>query len=75
MIPPPPPNLLLSQVQPPNENERNLSEAIGGAAIAIVKALKSDPKEKSSHAVSALGADPGVSPGHAVDLRMKITNN
>ena len=36
-----------------------------------MKALKTDPKEKSSDAVSAPGAGPGVLPGRAVDLRMK----
>ena len=47
--------------------KESLSEAIGGAAVATVKALKTDPKEKSSDAVSAPGCGPGVSP----DLQIK----
>ena len=50
----------------------------GVAAVAIVKALKSDPKEKAGDDSLSSGAvcpgaqpGPGVSPGRAVDLRMK----
>ena len=58
--------------------KESLSEAIGGAAVAIVKALKSEEKAKdSSQSSCALSsgtqsaAGPGVSLGRAVDLRMK----
>ena len=65
---------------PKRDRKESLSEAIGGAAVAIVKALKSDSEEKakdSSQSSCALSsgtqsaAGPGVSPGRAVDLRMK----
>ena len=67
----PPESPAFSSSAPKRARKESLSETIGGAAVAIVKALKTDPKEKSSDAVSAPGAGPGVSPGHAVDLRMK----
>ena len=69
-----------SSSAPKRARKESLSKAIGGAAVAIVKALQTDPKEKTGSSQSSdifcLGASPGVSPGRAVDLRMKkITNN
>ena len=75
----PPESPAFSSSPPKRVRKESLSDAIGGAAIAIVKALKTDPKEKACTSQSGTtfcpGAGPGVSPGRAVDLRMKITNN
>ena len=47
--------------------KESLSEAIGGAAVTIVKALSTHSKAKKEDT-----GGPGVSPGEAVDLQMKI---
>ena len=74
MITPPESPAFLSSA-PKRARKESLSEAIGGAAVAIVKALKTDPKEKTCSSQSSdtfcPGAGPGVSPGRAVDLRRK----
>jgi hypothetical protein len=74
----PPDSPAFSTTAPKRARKESLSEAIGGAAVAIVKALKSDPSEKAGDSSQSSGAvcpgaqsGPGVSPGRAVDLRMK----
>lgn len=77
----PPASPAFTSAAPKRARKESLSEAIGGAAVAIVKALQSDPKEKpseksKSQSSVAFGPEashsgPGVSPGRAVDLRMK----
>ena len=68
----PPESPALSGAAPKRARKESLSEAIGGAAVAIVKALSTDSKAKKedtgkgSHSSGTLG--PGVSPGQAVDL-------
>ena len=71
----PPESPAFSNAAPKRAKKECLSEVIGGAAVAIVKSLSTDPKAKKedtgegSHSSGTLG--PGVSPGRAVDLRMK----
>ena len=74
----PPDSPAFSTAAPKRARKETLSEAIGGAAVAIVKALKSDPNEMTGDNSQSSGAvcpgaqsGPGVSPGRAVDLRMK----
>lgn len=71
----PPDSPAFSTAAPKRARKESLSEAIGGAAVAIVKALKSDPNEKTGDNSQSSGAvcpgtqsGPGVSPGRAVDL-------
>ena len=71
----PPDTPAFSGAAPKRARKESLSEAISGAAVAIVKALSTDPKEKKEKASegphSSCPPGPGVSPGCAVDLRMK----
>ena len=68
----PPDSPAFSGAAPKRARKESLSEAISGAAVAIVKALSTDPKEKASERPqSVCPPGPGVSPGRAVDLRMK----
>ena len=68
----PPDTPAFSGAAPKCARKESLSEAISGAAVAIVKALSTDPKEKASEGLQSIcPPGPGVSPGHAVDLRMK----
>ena len=69
----PPDSPAFSTAPPKRARRESLSEAIGGAAVAIVKALSTDQKkDKAGEESQASGAvGPGVSPGRAVDLRMK----
>ena len=70
----PPDSPAFSSRAPKRARKESLSEAIDGAALAIVKALSTDPKEKmentSEGSQSSGSLGPGVSPGRAVDLRM-----
>ena len=71
----PPDSPAFSGAAPKRVRRELLSEAISGAAVAIVKALSTDPKDKKEKASESPQPSsspvPGVSPGRAVDLRMK----
>jgi hypothetical protein len=62
-----------SSAAPKRARKESLSEAIGGAAIAIVKALSTDPKEKKENTGEGLQSSvtlgPGVSPKNFQQLR------
>ena len=61
-----------SNVTPKRAHKESFSDAISGAAVAIVKALSDSKKEGNETPQSSSGTlGPGVSPSKAVDLRMK----
>ena len=70
----PPDSPAFSGAAPKRVRRELLSEAISGAAVAIVKALSTGPKSKkevSESSQPSCSPGPGISPGRAVDLRMK----
>ena len=61
-----PPNIPAFSSTPKRSRQPSVSGAISGAAIAITKALGGAPMEDKSR-----GCRAGVSPGKAIELRMK----
>ena len=63
----PPDSPAFSGAAPKRARKESLSEALSGAAVAIIKEIKKASKSPQS----SCPPGPGVSPGRAVDLRMK----
>ena len=75
----PPPSPALKGVPPKRDRKESLSDAIAGAAITFVNAMRSPESNVKANAQTPPKSDPtnsvivGISPGRATELRLKKT--